>query len=469
MVKVRFAPSPTGSLHIGGVRTALFNWLFAKHNNGKFILRIEDTDRQRSTQEAIDEIIEGLKWIGLNWDGEPYFQSKRIDIYKAYADMLLREEKAYYCYCLPEELEQRREFALKQGKPPKYDRRCLYLSRKQIQLFESSKRPKVIRFKSSDEGSTTFDDIIRGEVKFENALLDDFIIMKSDGLPTYNMACVVDDGLMGITHVIRGDDHISNTPRQILLYNELGFKIPAFAHLPMILGPDRTRLSKRHGATSLLEYREKGYLPEAILNYIALLGWATSDSQQIFEKNELIEKFSLERVGKSAAVFDFQKLRWLNGEYIRKMSVEELTKRALPWIEKANLNADFEKLKNAVALEQEKIVLLSDAPYLIEFLIRNDIVYEDEAVEKVLRKEKTREILLLLVELLKSIDDFSSQNLENIIRLFSKERSLKTAEVFHPLRVSVSGRTRGPSLFHMLEYLGKQRVLERIEKALTLI
>ena len=346
-IRVRFAPSPTGYLHIGGARTALFNWLFARHNNGVFILRIEDTDEMRSTDESVNGILESMKWLGLDWnegpglgsdlptgqagptagatggqtpprgDYGPYFQMQRLDKYQAACDQLLKKGLAYPCYCTPEEVEKMRELALLAKRPPKYDGRCRNLTSEQRAASERAGKKKSIRIKTPQEGNTRFVDLVRGGLDFENALLEDFVILKTSGVPTYNFACVVDDHHMAISQVIRGDDHLSNTPRQILIYEALGWKAPQFAHLAMILGSDGSRLSKRHGATSVMEYKEAGYLPEALLNYLALLGWGTEDSQQIFSQAEMVEKFSLERCSKSPAAFDPNKLLWMNGEYIR--------------------------------------------------------------------------------------------------------------------------------------------------------
>lgn len=470
-VRVRFAPSPTGYLHLGSVRTALYNWLFARQNQGKFILRIEDTDRTRSTQEATEVIIEGLKWLGLNWDEGPFFQMQRLEIYKKYADQLVTEEKAYYCYCLPEELREMRESALAEKRPPKYDGRCRFLSEEEKKKYEGEGRKPVVRFKTPRKGESTFNDLIHGEVKFENILLDDFVLFKSDAVPTYNFAVVIDDRLMEITHVLRGDDHISNTPRQILLYQAFGWVPPKFAHFPMILGIDRGRLSKRHGAVSVLEYRDRGYLPEALVNYLALLGWGTKEDEEVFTSEELVEKFSLERCGKTAAVFDANKLQWLNGVYIRQMPVDKLYPYALEELKKKDLLNEpvtletEEYLKKAFELEKEKIKLLTEIPDLLEFFFKEEIVYQEEAVNRVLQKEGRGKILNELKELFSKEENFGVENLEELVRKYCAEKNLDTREVFHPLRVAVSGRTKGPGLFEMLSLLGKDRVLGRIEKA----
>ncbi|RMD51738.1 MAG: glutamate--tRNA ligase, partial [Nitrospirae bacterium] len=338
-VRVRFAPSPTGYLHIGGARTALFNWLFARHNKGVFILRIEDTDRSRSTEESIEAIIEGLKWLSLDWDEGPVRQTDRLSIYKKKVEELLQKKKAYYCYCSAEELQKRREEAIKKGLPPGYDRRCRY--RKEP---VPGVKP-VVRFASNTEGETVVEDLIKGNIVFKNSQIDDFIILRSDGTPTYNFVVVVDDIDMKITHVIRGDDHLNNTPKQIQIYNAFGAELPYFAHLPMILGPDRTRLSKRHGAMSVMAYKEMGYLPDALVNYLVRLGWSYGD-QEVFTREELIEKFSLENVGKSPAVFNPEKLLWLNSLYINNTPSDRLIELVAPILFKEGIirEDEFKKM-----------------------------------------------------------------------------------------------------------------------------
>ncbi|MBQ3666774.1 MAG: glutamate--tRNA ligase, partial [Elusimicrobiaceae bacterium] len=366
-VRVRFAPSPTGFLHIGGVRTALFNYLFAKKNKGTFLLRIEDTDEERSTQASTDAIFEGMQWMQLNWDegpmpdgtnkgpDAPYYQAIRADqgIYKKYIDQLIAEGKAYKCYCTEEELEANRQKCLAEHRPPKYSGKCAHLTKEEQAALEAQGRKYVIRFRMPTEGDVEWDDLIRGHVKFASKDLYDLVIQKTSGYPTYNFAVVVDDHLMRMTHVIRGDDHISNTPAQIQIYRALGWKEPMFAHLSMIHGPDGKKLSKRHGATNVVEFRNMGYLPEALKNYLALLGWATSDSQQIFAPGELEEKFDISGCQPSPAVMDPEKLNWMNGEYIRQTPIARLTDLALPFIEKAGINVagvDRKRLENIIGL-----------------------------------------------------------------------------------------------------------------------
>ncbi|MBN1621873.1 MAG: glutamate--tRNA ligase [Endomicrobiales bacterium] len=484
-IRVRFAPSPTGYLHIGGARTALFNWLFARKNKGTFILRIEDTDEVRSTDESVGAIIKSMRWLGLDWDEgpevggshEPYFQVQRKEkgIYQQYIEKLFEKGNAYRCYCTTEDLEEMRDKAKKEGKQPKYDRRCLSLTENDWKQNDAKGKPYVIRFKRPDEETITIPDIICGEngVTFDNNLLDDFVLVKSSGVPTYNFACVVDDIEMEITHVFRGNDHLSNTPKQVQLYKVLEKELPKFAHFSMILGSDGSRLSKRHGHTSVLEYRDEGYLPEALKNYLALLGWSTEDSQQIFEQDELIEKFSVERCSTSAAVFDPQKLLWMNGEYIRKKSASEITKRFFYF---ATKNAEIqEKIKGwdkslvekYIGVEQEKLKLLSDIPGRIDIFFVDNVEYEPEAVNKVLKKDTARMVLEESLKRLENQSDFGAEALEKYARDFAAEKNVGTGKVFHPLRVAVSGRTQGPSLFHMMELLGKDKVLKRINDCLN--
>jgi nondiscriminating glutamyl-tRNA synthetase len=484
-IRVRFAPSPTGFLHIGGARTALFNWLFARNQGGTFILRIEDTDEVRSTDESVRGILDSMVWLGLDWDegptpdgasvrGDkgPYFQMQRFEkgIYQKYADELIAKNDAYPCYCTPEEVDKMREMALLAKRPPKYDGRCRKLTAEERKSREVAGQKKSIRFATAQTGATEFTDLVRGAMHFENELLEDFVILKTSGVPTYNFACVIDDHLMEISHVIRGDDHLSNTPRQVLVYRALGWNEPKFAHLAMILGSDGTRLSKRHGATSVTEYRDAGYLPEVMLNYLALLGWGTEDSQQLFTKPDMVEKFSLERCGTSPSTFDPQKLIWMNGEYVRKTSVPELARLSKPFFVTKDLDkVPADRFEQAIALEQEKIKLLADVPRLTDFLLWDEYEYRAEAVDKVLRQAGAMDILGELAKRLETLQPFDAASIEALCKALAKERGVKNGATFHPLRVAVSGRTEGPSLFHMVEYLGRERSLERIRRAQTLL
>ena len=465
-VRVRFAPSPTGHLHLGGARTALFNYLFARHNKGTFILRIEDTDRTRSTEEYIEAIIEGMKWLGLNWDEGPYRQIDRFNIYKDYADKLLREGKAYYCYCSPEELEKRRQEASAQGRTPKYDGRCKLLKE------PIPDRVPAIRFMMPQEGETVVNDLIRGMVVFENAQLDDLIIMRSDGTPTYNFTVVVDDVDMGITHVIRGDDHLNNTPKQLHIYKAFGYGIPAFAHLPMILGHDKARLSKRHGATSVTSYKDMGYLSDAFVNYLARLGWAHGD-QEIFTRNELVEYFSLEDVGKSAAVFNPEKLLWLNSQYIMKTPTEKLIEMVMPFLVREKIiqkdqTLDKEWLSKAIETLKERAKTLVELAHSLRFYIAEDIEYEEKAKTKFLN-EKNLPYLLDVKDAVKGIDNFVAPEIEKVFVSLVEKHKTKLGNIAQPVRVAITGKTESPGIFEVLEIVGKEKTLRRLESAIKTI
>jgi len=370
-VKTRFAPSPTGNLHIGGARTALFNYLFAKHRKGIFVLRIEDTDIERSKDVFVEDILHGLTWLGIEWDEGPYFQKERMDIYRDYAYRLLESGHAYRCYCSPEEVEEKRKIALKEGKKPSYDRTCRERIDRPLKTT-----PHAIRFKTPLSGEGAFDDMVRGRIAFDCAELDDLVILRSDNTPTYNFTVVVDDALMGITDIIRGDDHINNTPRQILIYRALGFEVPKFAHVPLIHGKDRTRLSKRHGATSLLEYRKEGFLPEALMNYLARLGWAFGD-QEVFSKDELIEKFDLSHVGKSPSIFDMDKLLWLNSHYIKTLPEGLIVERLRPFLEDEGIDIDKDgekKMPLVVKPLRERARTMAEMAKMAIFFFKEDLL-----------------------------------------------------------------------------------------------
>jgi len=463
MVRVRFAPSPTGYLHLGGARTALFNWLFARHNKGSFILRIEDTDRSRSTEEYIEAIIEGMRWLKLDWDEGPYRQTERFDIYRSYVDRLLKEGKAYRCYCTPEELEERRQKAISEGRTPGYDRRCLDI--KEI----IPDRPFAVRFKMPRTGEVVIRDLIKGEVVFENSQLDDLIIMRSDGTPTYNFVVVVDDVEMGITHVIRGDDHLNNTPKQVHIYQALGYDTPEFAHLPMILGADKTRLSKRHGATSVLAYRDMGYLPDALVNYLVRLGWSFGD-QEIFTREELIEHFSFDNVGKSSAVFNPEKLLWLNSQYIMRSNERDLAEQVIPFLIKegiigAGSEIDIEWLSKAVRTLKERAKTLIDLARMLRYYIAQEVEYQEKAEMKFL----TPQTLLYIKELRNSISElreFTVSEIERVFKEFIERHHIKLGQVAQPVRVALTGGTESPGIFEVIEVMGKEKVLKRLDRAI---
>lgn len=461
-VRVRFAPSPTGALHIGGVRTALFNWLFARHHKGAFILRIEDTDQTRSTDESIQIILDGMKWLGLDWDEGPFRQTARMDIYREHVDRLLKAGKAYHCYCTPEELDARRKEALAAGRPPKYDRKCRSLA------APVPGRTPAVRFLSSDEGQTIVRDLIRGAVSFENQQLDDLIIQRSDGLPTYNFAVVVDDVTMKISHVIRGDDHLNNTPRQIQLYQALGYDPPEFAHLPMILGSDKTKLSKRHGATAVTEYIDLGYLPEALVNYLARLGWSSGD-QEIFSGQELIDKFSLENVGKAPSVFNPEKLLWLNHHYIQQADPARLARLVLDLLRKdgiagAGSEPDIEWLSRLVKILTERSHTLVEMKNAAIPFIIDTIVMDEKAKAKHLTPDAAP-LLAQLSDRLKTVEPFTYAEIEKVFNGLVAEKGIKLGKIAQPVRVAVTGGTVSPGIFEVLEVMGKEKAIRRIEAA----
>jgi glutamyl-tRNA synthetase len=465
-IRVRFAPSPTGALHIGGVRTALFNWLFARRHGGKFILRIEDTDQTRSTDESIQIILDGMKWLGLDWDEGPFRQTERMAVYREHVERLLKTGKAYYCYCTPEELEARRKEALAAGRPPKYDRKCRSLS------APIAGRTPAVRFLSSDEGQTVVHDLIRGAVTFENQQLDDLIIQRSDGFPTYNFAVVVDDVTMSISHVIRGDDHLNNTPRQIQLYRALGYEPPEFAHLPMILGSDKTKLSKRHGATAVTEYIALGYLPEALVNYLARLGWSHGD-QEIFSNQELTEKFSLESVGKAPSIFNAEKLLWLNHHYIQQADPGRLAELVLDLLKKdgtitAGKEPDLEWFKKLVKILTERSHTLAEMKNAALPFIVDDIIMDEKAKAKHLTPD-VASLLSQLSERLKAAEPFTHEEVEKVFNAIVVEKGLKLGKLAQPVRVALTGGTVSPGIFEVIEIMGKEKTIKRIDIAVGMI
>jgi len=465
-IKTRFAPSPTGHLHIGGARTAIFNWLFARKNNGEFFLRIEDTDKERSSPEMVQSIVDGLKWLGLDWDGDLYFQSQHIDEHIKACYELVKRGYAYFCYCSEEELEAKRKEAEEKKIPYKYDRKCLYLSDEEKLKFESEGRKKVIRFKVPD-GETVFNDVVHGEIRFKNSEIDDFVILRSDNTPVYNMAVVVDDHNMGITHVIRGDDHISNTPKQILIYQALGWETPIFAHVPLILGPDKKRLSKRHGATAVIEYRDRGFLPEAMFNYLCLLGWSPGDNREIMTLSEIIEAFDISRIQKKSAIFDQAKLEWMNSEYIRRKDNLELLRYVKPFIEKYGYKfEDDSYLLKVINLMKDRVKTLEDFVSFGKYFFEDPIDYDKEGVEKYWKSETGR-LLGEFVEVLEKIEDFSAFEIESKLRKFAEEKNVKASELIHPIRLSITGMRISPGLFEVMEVLGKETTIRRIKNALN--
>jgi glutamyl-tRNA synthetase len=461
-VILRFAPSPTGFLHIGGARTALFNWLIARNQKGKFILRIEDTDQVRSTKESIDAILESMTWLGLDWDEGPIYQTDRMHMYREHAERLLREGKAYPCYCTPEELEEKRQRALKEKRKPKYDGHCRNLK------APVPGRTPAIRFKAPQHGVTVLHDLIKGTIEFDNAELDDLIIQRSDGWPTYNFSAVVDDATMSITHVIRGDDHVNNTPRQILLYEALGYPLPKFAHVPMILGADKARLSKRHGAASVMAYKEMGYLPQALVNYLVRLGWSYGD-QEVFTKKELIEKFSLENVGKSAAVFNTEKLLWLNGLYIRQEKPETLAEMLLPFLEARGLKPrSFAWLAEVTKTLQERSKTLVEMVDRAEFYFRSDFEFDEKAANKHLAPS-IKESLEMLIARLESSPELDEKGLEEIFKEVVALEGIKLGALAQAVRVALTGKAVSPGIYEVVKILGKDEALKRLSRGLSKI
>lgn len=432
-IKVRFAPSPTGYLHIGSARTALFNWLFARHEGGKFYLRIEDTDQERSKQEFLEEILSSLRWLGLDWDGEPVYQSQRADYYRDVAEKLIKEGKAYY--------EQ-----------------------------------KAVRFRMPKAGKIGFDDLLHGRIEFDldqhTSLAEDLVIFKSDGSPTYNFAVVCDDAQMQVTHVIRGDDHISNTPKQTPLYEALNFKKPILCHIPLILGEDRSRMSKRHGATSIREYQEQGYLSEALVNYLALLGWSPGNNQEIILRDELVKKFDLKRVLKTGAVFNKEKLEWLNGQYVRRRDIPSLTDQLIPYLEKRGYwskGGDRAWLERLVLLFQERIFTLVQFPDLAQFFFEDKIKYNQEAANEFLKDPRLKRAFESYAELLDKLPNFDVKAIEEKSRALMKELGLTGKEFIHPCRVAITGRSVSPGFFETVSLLGKKKSVERLRLAAEFI
>jgi len=479
-VRVRFAPSPTGYPHVGNIRTALFNWLFARHCGGSFIVRIEDTDVTRKVEDAVGAILDGLRWLGLDWDEgpevggkySPYYQSQRLDIYGELAERLVSQGHAYYCYCSPQRLEAMRSEQVRRRQPPGYDRYCRDLSEEERAQKEAEGITPVVRFKAPLEGQTKFTDLIRSEVVFENNTLDDFVLLKSDGYPTYHLANVIDDHLMEISHVLRAEEWLSSVPRHILLYQALGFEPPQFAHLPMILGPDRAKLSKRHGAVSIVEYRDQGYLPETMVNFLALLGWSLDDKTEILSRQELIENFSLERVSRTAAIFNHDKLNWMNGVYIRSLSLEDFTQRALPFLDRdlppeVKRPLPTEYVRQIMPLIQERAKKLDDVPRLTGFFFELQLDLDLQTlIVTGMDEQSTRRALEVVRERLEKLEPFDANSLEALLRPLATELGLKTGQLFGTLRATATGESAAPPLFDTMAVLGKERCLRRIGAAL---
>ena len=460
-VRVRFAPSPTGFLHIGGVRTALFNWLFARQQKGVFVLRIEDTDQSRSTDESIQAIIEGLKWVGLDWDEGPYRQTERMDLYRSHAMKLLEKGEAYWCICKAEELDARRKEAEAKGLSQKYDGRC------RDRGLTNPTGDAALRFKAPQEGETVVDDLIKGKIVFDNHVQDDLIILRSNGYPTYNFSVVVDDAMMNITHVVRGDDHLTNTPRQVPIFQALGFPVPQFGHLPMILGSDKARLSKRHGATSIMTYKDMGYLPDAMLNYLVRLGWSHGD-QELFTRQELTEKFSWKNVQSSAAVFNPEKLLWVNAEYIKISPPAQVAQALVPLLQAAGLGGEVQTvsagwLAQLVVLVKERVKTLVEMVDWVRPYFGQTVAYDEEAAKKFLTPA-IAPILAKLLTRFEAFPTFSKQQWEGAFKQLVEEEGVKMGQLAQPVRVALTGRAASPGLFDVMEVLGRDRTLFRLRQ-----
>lgn len=480
-MRLRFAPSPTGPLHIGGARSALFNYLLAKKTGGKLILRIEDTDIARSSRESEQNIADSLKWLGITWDEGPdvggaygpYRQMERLEIYRKYTEVLLAKGYAYYCYCSEEELEQERQEALAKGAAVKYSGKCYALTAEERAKLEAEGRKPVIRFHVPPNQEIILDDLVRGRVVFNSDEVGDFVIVKSDGIPTYNYAVVIDDSLMKISHVIRAEEHLSNTPRQALLYQALGFPMPQFAHISLILGKDHTKMSKRHGATSVVQYKEEGYLPEAVVNFLALLGWAPEGEEEIFSLEKLIVEFSLERVAKNPAVFDLEKLRWINGMYIRGCTIEKLVELALPFLRQAGYvseNPSSEEMKwmeLVMTALQERLSTIKEVEEQVKILLGEEVTLENEEAAAVLKEETAPLVIRTFQEKLLVLEEITPETIKALLKSLTKELKLGGKLVYMPIRVALTGQMHGPDLYLIIAILGKELVVRRLKNSVV--
>lgn len=480
-LKVRFAPSPTGPFHIGGARSALFNWLVARHADGTFLVRIEDTDLKRSTKESEENIKDSLKWLGMNWDEGidvggphgPYRQTERLDLYKKEVQRLLDEGKAYYCYCSAEELEKSRKAQLDAGKTPIYDEHCRHLTEEEKAKYEAEGRKPVVRLKVRKDGVFAFDDMVRGHVEFQAAGVGDFIIMKSDGIPVYNFAVVIDDAFMEVTHVIRAEEHLSNTPRQLAIYEALGYKPPKFGHISLILGEDHKKMSKRHGATSVTEYRNMGYLPEAVVNYLALLGWTPKGEQEIFTEEELIKQFSMKRVSSNDAVFDINKLNWINFQYMKKLDADQLYDLIFPFLVKAGYveeSVTEEKkdwLKKVIWFMKDHIYFAGQAAEELKFFFEDMPALTDEAILSIMKAETSGKLLKAFIEDLKALPSFDQDAIKKCFNACMKAQGIKGKAAYEPTRIALTGATQGPGMFEMMELFGREKTMDRLEAALA--
>ena len=478
---VRFAPSPTGPVDIGGARSAVFNWLVARHADGTFLVRIEDTDLKRSTKESEENIKDSLKWLGMNWDEGidvggphgPYRQTERLDLYKKEVQRLLDEGKAYYCYCSAEELEKSRKAQLDAGKTPIYDEHCRHLTEEEKAKYEAEGRKPVVRLKVRKDGVFAFDDMVRGHVEFQAAGVGDFIIMKSDGIPVYNFAVVIDDAFMEVTHVIRAEEHLSNTPRQLAIYEALGYKPPKFGHISLILGEDHKKMSKRHGATSVTEYRNMGYLPEAVVNYLALLGWTPKGEQEIFTEEELIKQFSMKRVSSNDAVFDINKLNWINFQYMKKLDADQLYDLIVPFLVKAgyvDATVSEEKkdwLKKVIWFMKDHIYFAGQAADELRFFFEDMPKITDEDVLAIMKEETSGKLLKAFIEDLKALETFDQAEIKKCFNACMKAQGIKGKAAYEPTRIALTGVTQGPGMFEMMELFGREKTMDRLEAALA--
>ncbi len=484
MIRVRFAPSPTGYLHVGGARTALFNWLFARRHGGVFVLRIEDTDVERSSAPMVEGILDGLRWLGLDWDEGPkiggpfgpYFQSERIDRYRAMAARLVEQGHAYYCYCTTDELKAKREAAEKGGGAWRYDRTCCALTAAQVAQFKEDGRPHAVRFKVPGTGTMRFDDLVHGPSEFDAANLEDFVILRSDGQPTYQLSVVSDDVEMKITHVVRGDDHISNTPKQLLIYQALGADVPTFAHVPLILGPDKKRLSKRHGATSVTEYEKQGYFPEAMVNFLALLGWSPGKGdQELFTREELTQAFDLAGISGGNAVFNVEKLDWFNQQHLFRIAPDELMRRLRPLLEEQGLwDPAYAGDRHAwffavIELLKPRARKLDDFVAVGRFFFTDEIEYDQAAVSKHLLAEGVATLLDEVATSLERLEAFDPESIESTVRSIADRHGVKAASLIHAVRVALTGKTASPGLFEVIALLGRDRTAARLAAAVRRI
>lgn len=480
-IKVRFAPSPTGPFHIGGARSALFNWLVARHAGGQFLVRIEDTDLNRSSRESEENIKESMRWLGLDWDegidvggpNGPYRQTERLAIYQKEIQRLISEGKAYYCYCTQEELEAERKAQLAEGKTPVYGGHCRHLTAEEKARYEAEGRKPVVRLRVPEGETIAFDDMVRGHVEFQSSGVGDFIIMKSDGIPVYNFAVVVDDALMGITHVIRAEEHLSNTPRQIAIYHALGYQVPEFGHISLILGADHKKMSKRHGATSVTAYKDMGYLPDAVVNYLALLGWAPKGEQEIFSREELIRSFSMDRVSSNDAVFDIEKLNWINFQYMKQLSPEALLDFVLPFLEKAGYVEEplaEEKrawLQQVVWYVRDRISYGAEAPAQVKMFFEDVPPFTDPEVVSILKTDSSPVILKAFIEALEALPDFTEEAVTACFKAVMKSTGIKGRAAFEPARIALTGVTKGPGMYEMIVLFGREKTLTLLRKALA--